>query len=261
MFSGANNGTFFYFQNTGSVTVPAFTAMTGGDNPLNGIDIGGYSQVIFSDMNSDGHSDLFCGAGDGTFPYFIGYGTGSSPLPIEMVYFEATKHGQGVLIEWHTATELNNDYFLVERSSDGIQFETINQVNGAGDSSGLLKYSIVDTNAPYGIVYYHIKQIDFDGAFEYSEIRIIYNTELSQFKIYPNAITDIVAVDLPVLDNGTATITVLDAQARALLSDRYSVGVGNNQINCDLSSLMPGIYFLKVTLNKSLSETHRIIKR
>jgi hypothetical protein len=178
-----------------------------------------------------------------------------------MVYFEATKHGQGVLIEWHTASELNNDYFLVERSSDGIQFETINQVNGAGDSSGLLKYSIVDTNAPYGIVYYDIKQIDFDGAFEYSEIRIIDNTELSQIKVYPNAITDIVTVDLPVFDDGTATITVLDAHARALLSAQYSVGAGNNHINCDLSSLMPGMYFLKVTLNKSLSETHRIIKR
>jgi hypothetical protein len=261
MFSGHANGLFYYFENTGTVASPTFVERTGGANPLDAIDIGGYSQVIFGDIDSDGDADLFCGTQNGTFPYFIGDGTGISPLPIEMVYFEATKHGQGVLIEWHTASELNNDYFLVERSSDGIQFETINQVNGAGDSSGLLKYSIVDTNAPYGIVYYDIKQIDFDGAFEYSEIRIIDNTELSQIKVYPNAITNIVTVDLPVFDDGTATITVLDAHARALLSAQYSVGAGNNHINCDLSSLMPGMYFLKVTLNKSLSETHRIIKR
>lgn len=106
-------------------------------------------------------------AGDNCAWEFTGTGI---ILPIELGEFTAYHNGHEVELEWTTITELNNDHFTVQRTLDGKTFEDIALVDGAGTSSQELYYSYTDRQPYQGISYYRIKQTDFDGKFEYSEL-------------------------------------------------------------------------------------------
>lgn len=87
-----------------------------------------------------------------------------SPLPIELLYFNSEKIScLENLIYWSTATQMNNDRFEVQKSSDAIHFETIVIINGAGTNNSQMSYKYVDNNANKGINYYRLRQVDFDG--------------------------------------------------------------------------------------------------
>ncbi|MBK9423627.1 MAG: hypothetical protein IPN54_05800 [Bacteroidetes bacterium] len=88
----------------------------------------------------------------------------ATPLPVELLYFNAFKYNEQVKVEWVTATEINNDYYIVERSSDGTDFEMVEVVPGAGNSNFLINYFIFDKDPFSGKSYYRLKQVDFDGA-------------------------------------------------------------------------------------------------
>ena len=89
-------------------------------------------------------------------------------LPVELVDFSVSyvEEASGVLVQWVTATEINNDFFTIERSSNGTDFEPIGTVSGAGNTAELLNYSFTDYPDFYGFVYYRLKQTDFDGVSE-----------------------------------------------------------------------------------------------
>ena len=126
----------------------------------------------------------------GTLYYWIAFNR-SSLLPIELVSFTAKViNNNQVEINWTTASETNNDYFTVERSSNGVEFEEIGSVKGVGNSNKTLNYSFKDENPSYGVLYYRLKQTDYDGNYEYSEIVTIRNDVFASgdidIKIFPN---------------------------------------------------------------------------
>ena len=94
----------------------------------------------------------------------------SIALPIELISFNAKKHEDNVQIYWETATEINNDYFIVERSFDGVHFSPISRINGAGNSTHIINYSIEDQDYVNGINYYRLTQVDFNGDETISKI-------------------------------------------------------------------------------------------
>ncbi len=95
-------------------------------------------------------------------------------LPIELVYFRARSTAEGVLLEWATATETNNDFFTIERSTDGQNFKPIVEIEGAGTTYFTREYDFLDKEALLlkgaETLYYRLKQTDFDGAFSYSDL-------------------------------------------------------------------------------------------
>lgn len=93
-------------------------------------------------------------------------------LPIELLYWEAKREGDMVLMDWATASETNNDYFAVERSTNGRGFHQLGIVDGAGNSTVVNQYSYRDFQ-PYSENYYRLAQHDFDGKIQISEIRYI----------------------------------------------------------------------------------------
>jgi len=95
-------------------------------------------------------------------------------LPVELIYFNAQLVGEKVLIEWTTASEIKNDYFSIERSTDGINFEVIEVVNGAGNSMEIIDYSTFDLDPLVGMVFYRIRQTDFDGTNVVCDIKSIF---------------------------------------------------------------------------------------
>lgn len=96
------------------------------------------------------------------------------PLPIELIDFTATSHALSNHLHWATASEVNNDHFIVERSSSGANYETLSRVQGAGNSSQILEYHYYDEPAPKGTSYYRLKQVDFDGKHEYLGPVVVY---------------------------------------------------------------------------------------
>jgi len=108
-------------------------------------------------------------------------------LPVGITHFTAEASGPNVNVLWITESEVNNDYFTVERSKDGHNFEVVTNMPGAGNSSIQRNYSTID-NKPYeGLSYYRLKQTDFNGDFEYSDIQSVeFHTPLGGFDLYPN---------------------------------------------------------------------------
>ena len=97
-------------------------------------------------------------------------------LPIELIYFEASLGISGIQLNWATASETNNEYFLIQRSTNGIDFNTISKIEGAGTSYNTLHYSFLDDEQIEQIIYYRLVQYDFNGKYSTSKIIAIENT-------------------------------------------------------------------------------------
>jgi hypothetical protein len=119
-----------------------------------------------------------------------------SPLPIELLSFGASINADKVDIEWVTASEVNNDFFTVERSTDGVVFDELTAVAGAGSSFDVLDYSVTDQDPNEGANYYRLKQTDYDGAEVYSAaVYVSFNgltsndqTEETVINVFPNPV-------------------------------------------------------------------------
>jgi len=112
------------------------------------------------------------------------------PLPVELLSFNANEIEFEVILNWITASELNNDYFEVERSVDGLEFTVIGEISGYGTTTEAQQYEFIDSNPEYGINYYRLRQVDFDGQYAYSWIVKAIVNELGEedfnVTLYPN---------------------------------------------------------------------------
>jgi len=110
-------------------------------------------------------------------------------LPVELLYFKGKLLLDRVFLEWSTASEINNDYFEIQRSIDAIVWETIGKIKGHGNSVIVTYYNYTDMTFPIGMVYYRLKQVDFDGKYKYSNFVAVNILTLSEeIKIIPNPV-------------------------------------------------------------------------
>jgi len=109
-----------------------------------------------------------------------------NPLPIELINFEARVYGNEVLTRWSTASELNNDFFTVERSSDGLEFSEIGIIKGQGTSQQKSDYQFVDIKPLPDVSYYRLKQTDYDKKSSYSRIVSVTREDGGGLIVYPN---------------------------------------------------------------------------
>ena len=126
---------------------------------------------------------------NGITSFSIHSGINSSFLPITLLSFKAVKNNDVVDLIWKTATETNNDYFTIEKTNDGVNFETVVKVKGAGTSSKAIDYKSVDPKPYKGISYYRLKQTDFDGKYTYSQLEVVDFSDVnraSEFTVFPN---------------------------------------------------------------------------
>ena len=111
----------------------------------------------------------------------------SGTLPIELLSFTAKPHNNSILIEWVTLSEINNDYFIIEKSTNLQNWESIIIISGAGTSNMPLKYNYLDTNPILGISYYRLTQYDFDGQFEiFNPISVKFGNNNEFLYVYDN---------------------------------------------------------------------------
>jgi hypothetical protein len=117
----------------------------------------------------------------------VGYGT----LPVELVHFGGEVVGESVELTWVTESELNNDFFTVERSIDGVMFETVGTVDGKGTTAYQQQYNLMDDDPYKGTAFYRLKQTDLDGSFQYvGTIEVNFTVRnKAKIKAYPNPIS------------------------------------------------------------------------
>ncbi len=124
----------------------------------------------------------------------IFYGEGLFALPVELYTYEVKLENNNVRIDWSTASELNNDYFVVERSEDAYHFEEIAVENGAGNSDAFRYYAVTDRFPLEGVAYYRLKQVDFDGTTTYFDIKMVDNqndyVDNHGLTVFPNPIME-----------------------------------------------------------------------
>jgi len=169
-------------------------------------------------------------------------------LPVELVYFKGSKDDGGVLLNWRTASEKNNAYFQIEHSNDGIHFQSLGRIDGAGNSAAIRNYAFRDLN-PFGADnYYRLKQVDFDGKFAYSNIVQIKVARSIDVELYPNPTTGYVKLKGN-LEAGTARLTDINGRliAEKQLPDSYWM---------DLTREPEGVYFIEIQ-----TESERLVKR
>ena len=183
--------------------------------------------------------------------------TVSCTAPVELVNFKGKPQGQGVLLSWQTASEVNNDYFELQRSVDGVNFEAITKVNGAGNSSELNSYEYSDLTATSKIVYYRLVQHDFDGATTSSSIVTVYldKTYSAPIVVMPNPFSS--SFTLTKLRLEEATILVYDILGRQL--EQRSTLEGESVVELG-SALASGTYLVQY-LSGSTSYTLRVEKQ
>jgi len=113
-------------------------------------------------------------------------------LPVELMSFTTMVKGNIIQLEWTTASEIDNDYFEVERSIDGVSFEVIGRVDGSDNSTLIKEYQFFDKNPPESkSVYYRLRQVDYDGAYEFSPIEVVqFEVGNHNISIQPNPMSD-----------------------------------------------------------------------
>ena len=174
-------------------------------------------------------------------------GCDNSILPIELVFFRGN-HERGVnILEWQTATEINNDFFSIERSQDARTWEEIAKVAGNGNSDVILDYQYRDERPLYGSNYYRLKQVDYDGKSEYFHIILIKTGDLPDLSIestFPNPTTDELQVNY--LSNNTIPIklNIYDSNGLSVIKRDVENRPGFNQLVLSTDHLAPGIYLL-----------------
>lgn len=133
-------------------------------------------------------------------------------LPVELLSFSARALGRDALLEWTTATELNNDRFDVQRSIDGAEWTIVGSRPGAGTSQGTHAYTLLDASPPVGTDYYRLAQTDFDGSIRYSNIEAVRFDETGVIQVWPQPSDGVFTANIP----PGAALRVIDGTGRAI---------------------------------------------
>ncbi len=184
------------------------------------------------------------------------------PLPIELLSFRAKCDKDVVNIEWTTASEINNDFFTLEKSTDLQNFEIVTTVDGAGTTNEIKYYSYTDENPCDNISYYRLKQTDFDGAFKYSDIEIVDCSGLNNPDVifYPNPFKDELVVRIININSTKANIEIYDMLGSKVFESNLSNISDNDRYTINLSRLSPAVYFIKF-VSDSFLKTDKIYKK
>jgi hypothetical protein len=189
-------------------------------------------------------------------PFTLASTSDYNMLPIELLFFEAQRCDDEVCIAWETETEINNDYFTVERSSDAIHFEEVTKVTGAGNSSYPIHYVIVDDTPLQGISYYRLQQTDLDGKESFSDIRAVEFDGLNseEVLVFPNPTSGFITIkgNPQELEN----YKIFSMLGLDITNIVKVVNQGSFIVELDFSALPAGVYTLMTE-----TSSHKIRKQ
>lgn len=191
-------------------------------------------------------------------------------LPVKLAYFIATAENGKVLTQWATLKEENNQFFTVERSTDGKSFQKVGIVHGAGNSHKELVYSFTDEAPLSGTSYYRLKQTNYQGKYEYFNLVPVSNQRgaargnpsLNIQAVGPNPFRKNFYVNFDLTKDGPVEVRLTDVEGRLVVSEIIDGFSGSNRYDfIDQKELKAGVYLLALVQNKHSSKTIRLIKK
>ena len=256
-----NNGTSNVF-----VTL-SWNSSSGGITNLPGLKVSQWDGAVWQDNgNGSTTGNTFAGtitssAVTGSFgPFSLSSASpGINPLPVELSVFNVSSEKGINKLKWQTLSEKNSDYFDVERSKDGKQFETIDHVKAAGNSSTLLNYQVNDPFAGRSEICYRLKEVDVNGAFYYSETKCVNGTALSSITISPTLLSnENIKVDFGENSFTNVEINIIDITGKVIFNQH----VNENKVtikNEDVRFHDKGIYFIRMIADEKIIDTRKLV--
>ncbi|MBK6263484.1 T9SS type A sorting domain-containing protein [Marivirga sp. S37H4] len=188
------------------------------------------------------------------------------PLPISLNYFKGKLTHKGAELNWKTSSELNNDFFEIQKSEDGRSFKKIGLVKGNGTTDAFSQYTFVDKSENSGTTYYRFKQVDYNGEFAYSPIvSIDFKMKAGIISLYPNPVKDDLNIHFDDNDLLSCTVSIYNSMGALMLEKRYVLkGENEQKITIDLSSLPSGFYQLQTISGSAIGplvNQSKIIKK
>lgn len=172
-----------------------------------------------------------------------------SVLPVEWTSFRALQNPKSIDLLWTTSTETANEKFVVEESQNGITFQPIGEVAGSATASTANDYKYVVDQPRNGLAYYRLKQIDFDGAFNYSNVVVVdfQGAYTQHVQVYPNP-NGTGQLNLSYFSESpqVLAVSVIGMAGKTLVRQEQTINLGNNELQLDVSNLTPGVYLMKI---------------
>ncbi|MES2778330.1 MAG: T9SS type A sorting domain-containing protein [Bacteroidota bacterium] len=188
-----------------------------------------------------------------------------SPLPVELVFFTAQKSGNDVGLNWTTASEVNSDYFEIEKSYDNKNFNKVDYVEALGNSNQSNSYAYTDFSAftsDKHVIYYRLKLVDKDGSFTYSNVVVVNQLETKEQAalVYPNPFADQIFTSLSLSKATVVKIRIMNLTGQEVYNEEVDGDAGNKVITVNTEKLGAGIYFLSLEYDDMI-EARKIIKQ
>lgn len=247
--SGFNStGDIASYSNSGSVT--ALKILAQGTSIK--IWINGVLRIDVTDAN---HS-----SGDFGFGHYTLWNTQSvswsnvswveSALPVDLLSFNAEVKGLGVLLDWETAVEVNNNYFEIEKSLDAENWDKIATIAGAGNSMQPIKYYEVDETGCLTTCFYRLRQVDFGGVSETFKSIVVSGgkskSDSLKVNIYPNPVLDVINIQVLAVERAKFSIVISDATGKVVISETREYRKGYNYTKLSALYLKKGTYFVNL---------------
>ncbi|MFK7807662.1 MAG: T9SS type A sorting domain-containing protein, partial [Saprospiraceae bacterium] len=170
-------------------------------------------------------------------------------LPVELLTFDATLKKNIVELYWSTATEINNQGFEIQQSTNNKDWQRIDFVDGKGNSEIIQEYQVQHKNPEQGFNYYRLKQMDYDGAFEYSKIQVVRFNDTdgeNEITVYPNPTKDLLQIDLTTdADKNSTWECRIFSLTGELIQQKWIDDEGDS-LDVDVSTLEKGFYIIEV---------------
>ena len=174
-------------------------------------------------------------------------------LPIKLKAFRGLVKENNNQLFWTTELEVNSDYFLLEKSIDGVNFSSIGKIATKGKGLGEERYDFTDNFIEKNINYYRLKQVDKDGSFEYSNIIVLKNIKSHKVQVGPNPTKGLLNVSLESVENEALKLQVINISGQVIKTLTMNVLQGKNQFSINLEDLPKGAYnFVMESENKNL---------
>jgi hypothetical protein len=258
----------FIFKINGAFSTATFTTITLINGALlqnvywqiNGAFVLGDNSVFKGSVLANGAITLLANAtlvGRGlTTAGAISLNTNTSALPVKLQSFRSSCVGSRVLLNWSTASESNNSYFVVETSTDKLHWKRIAKIAGSGNSTVVKQYSFTHPNAINGISYYRLQQTDYDGQSTYSDIiATAHCKEMVQtIQLFPNPASGSVSIKYEGNRKAVQSISIFNfLGTRSYYADGFPAVI-------DLSDKPNGIYFVQFQLEQKIVTQKLVIK-
>ena len=195
-----------------------------------------------------------------TFSTASGAGDASTLLPVELIALETSCEENNTKLQWSTASETNNDYFALEKSNDLIHFKEIDRIKGAGNSNEVLNYNYIDKNTNNFEIYYRIKQVDFDGKYEYfnNVVSKCNEDKNDEIQIFYNAENKEIISTIKANKAEKFMLYIYDKLGRLIISEQLNTNIGTTEFHNNIYIYAVGVYSV-IIIGESSSFQKKLI--